>query len=161
MTKIKKKELATSITTFTFMIISITGILMFFHILDQYTEALHKILGLVFVMFAIAHIFFNWKSMKNYFKKKTFIYAAILTLMISLVFIVKSGDKGENPKDIVINSVINAPFHDAISILGKDINIVSKKFLDSGIVIADLSSIKEISEKNSISAFKIIKIISE
>lgn len=161
MTKIKKRELATSITTFTFLIISITGVLMFFHVLDQYTEALHKILGMAFVLFTAFHIFYNWKSMKNYFKKRTFIYVAVLTLVISSVFIVKSGDKGENPKNLVINSVISAPFYDAVSILGKDINTVSKKLVESGIIIANLSSIQEISEKNSISAFKVIKLISE
>lgn len=134
---------------------------MFFHVLDQYTEALHKILGLAFVLFTTFHIFYNWKSMKNYFKKKTFIYVAIFTLIISSVFIVKSSDQRENPKNLVINSVINAPLYDAVSVLGKDINIVSKKLADSGIVIANLSSIKEISEKNSISPFKVIKLLSE
>lgn len=161
MTTFKKRDIATSITTFTFIIISITGIMMFFHVLDQYTKQMHEILGLLFVLVAVFHIFFNWKAMKNYFKKKTFMFAAVLTLFISSIFIFNSSDKGEHPGHFIINSVVNAPLHQAVSILGKNMEQVNKKLEESGLIIANLSSIKEISEKNNKNTFQIIELISK
>ncbi|WP_024953741.1 DUF4405 domain-containing protein [Sulfurospirillum arcachonense] len=162
MTSFKKKDLATSITTFTFLIISITGVMMFFHVLDQYTKEMHEILGLAFVLFALFHIFFNWKSMKNYFKKKSFLLSAILTLVITVGFISNVGNKGgEHPSKMVISAVFNAPLNDAITILGKDVQLVNQKLEKSGILLEDANSILEISKKNHTSPYKIVQIISK
>jgi hypothetical protein len=162
MLKLKKRDIATSITTFTFIIISITGSMMFFHILDAYTKSLNEILGLAFVLFAATHIFFNWKSMKNYFKKKTFISIALVTLVISLGFIADSANntKKQHPSQIVVNSVVNAPLNEAIALLSKDVKSVNQRLLSSGVEFKNLNSIKEISEKNTIHVYKVIQLIS-
>lgn len=163
MSSIKKRDIATSVTTIMFFIISITGVMMFFHIFDQYTKQLHEILGLAFVLFALFHIYVNWKGMRNYFKKKIFITATLLIAFISIGFITLSSDNKSknNPKNIVINSVINAPLNDAISILGKDVKLVTQKLTQSGLDIKNSTSIQEISAKNNVSAFKIISDITK
>lgn len=162
MLKLNNREVATSITTFTFLVISITGVMMFFHVLDQYTKTLHEILGLAFVLFAATHIFFNWKSMKNYFKNKAFISVALVTMIISLGFISNAGNSSkQHPSQIVVNSVINAPLNDAIKILGKDIKSVNVNLEKAGIIIENLNSIKKISEKNNMNVYKVIQLISK
>ena len=60
------KSLATPLTSIIFLVVAISGVLMYFHLLDKYTKDVHEIFGLVFVVVSLIHIFFNWKSMKNH-----------------------------------------------------------------------------------------------
>ena len=65
MSKFINKDLATSLTALLFVVIGITGVIMFFHFFDKYVEDMHAILGLVFVAVVFLHVFFNFKSIKN------------------------------------------------------------------------------------------------
>ena len=56
MTKNKKRDIATSITTLVFLVIGTTGVLMYFHIFDKYTKEMHEIFGLVFVAAVFLHV---------------------------------------------------------------------------------------------------------
>jgi len=158
----KKRNIVTSITTFTFLVIAITGIMMFFHVLDQYTTQLHEILGLAFVFIAMFHIFYNIKSLKQYFKKKSFLVSALLVLIISGGFLVNAGTSSEkHPSQIVMDAVFAAPLDEAVAILGKDIQQVNQRLEASGLKLENTNSIKDISSKNGTPPFKIIQIISQ
>src|SRR5690606_32422049 len=70
-----------------FFIVGISGLLMFFNLLDCYTEVIHEILGLFFVVCAIFHIILNWKALKTRIKKSSILPAlgTVLTLSALLV----------------------------------------------------------------------------
>lgn len=162
MSSSKKREIITSVTTFTFIIIAITGIMMFFHVLDQYTKQLHEILGLAFVFIAACHIFINWKSMKNYFKKSAFLYSALLGLIVSISFIAQATTgTGKESSKMVMKAVFNAPFETVISMLGQDLQLANQKLKESGIKIENSHTISELSKNNNTSTFNIVKIISQ
>ena len=79
------RDIATSFTTTIFLVIGISGTMMFFHFYDSSVKELHEILGLVFVLVALFHIFYNFKSMKNYFSKNNFtLYFKITIISLSL-----------------------------------------------------------------------------
>src|SRR5690606_10980348 len=71
-----------------FFVISISGLLMFFHLFDGYTELVHEILGLFFDVCAIFHITLNWKALKIHFKRGVFLPALMATLTVSAILIV-------------------------------------------------------------------------
>lgn len=154
------KSLATSLTTFTFLVISITGVLMFFHIFDKYTKQLHEILGLVFVLVALFHVLFNWKSMKNYFNKKSFILSFFLVSIVSLAFIFSASKEGENPKRVVFNKIFTSSLHKSL-VLFDDYDKAIKKLENSGLKVQGAKSIIELSKINNTSPFRIISIISK
>ena len=158
MTKIEQKNIATSLTSTVFLVIAITGVLMYFHILDQYTKELHEIIGLVFVVASLAHVFYNWNSMKSYFSKKVFLVALGGMFIVSLGFILNAKE-GENPKTKIINLVLNAPIEKSVSLLGSDINTMEAKLKNAGIKFNNEGSIEEISKNNKTSPFRIIDII--
>lgn len=95
----RKRALATSFTAFLFLVIGTTGVMMYFHILDNYTKSMHEILGLVFIAIVFFHVLFNWKSMKNYFSNKIFFTAGGVISTIVLGFILTTSNK-PNPKRI-------------------------------------------------------------
>ena len=159
MTTNKKREIATSFTTMTFLVIAISGVMMFFHFNDMLVKELHEILGLVFVAAGVFHVIMNWKSMKNYFSKKTFISAITIVSLVSSIFIYQSFDKGDNPKMLLMQKVLNAPLSDSFKLLNGNYELAVEKLKLQNIQILDNKNIKAIAKANETSPFKIVSII--
>lgn len=160
MQKLSLKNLVTSLTTFVFLVIGVSGVMMYFHLYDEYVKELHEIIGLFFVAVVLLHVFYNFKSMKNYFSKKEFRYSAITIAIVSLVFMLNT-QEGNNPKKAIIMSVINTSLENSTKVFEKDIVDVKKRLALKGISVSSNDSIKSIADKNKISPFDIIKIIQE
>lgn len=153
------RDIATSFTTLIFLVIAISGVMMFFHFNDMLVKDLHEILGLLFVFAAFLHVIMNWKSMKNYFSKKIFISASILILAISTLFIFQSSDKGDNPKMVMMQKVLNAPISNSFTLLNGSYENAIKKLESQNIHITNNKTIKSLAKANQTSPFKIISII--
>jgi len=158
MTKNQKRDIATSITTLIFLVIGTTGVLMYFHIFDKYTKEMHEILGLVFVGAVFLHVFFNFSSMKQYFKKKTFFIVSLLTLFTVVMFIINTPEK-THPKKHILNTVINANIEKTFPLFTNDIDLAIIKLEEAGIKINGAKTIREISIINKKSPFEIIDIL--
>jgi len=132
---------------------------MFFHLFDNYTKELHEILGLAFVFVSLLHVFVNWKSMKSYFKKSSFLILGITFLAISALFILNAENEGVNPKRVIIGSVLSAKLDKSLDIL--NINMISArvKLENHGFKFDESKSIKEIAFMNKISPFEVLDII--
>lgn len=160
MNKFLKRDIATSFTAFLFLVMGITGVLMYFHILDNYTKQMHEILGLVFVLVIFFHVFYNWKAMKSYFSKKVFLVSGIITSLIALVFILNS-KPGENPKATLINKTLAAPIENSFIIFSESIENANAKLQKAGIKIENANSLNELAKLNKTSPFEIITILSQ
>lgn len=160
MDKATSRQLATSLTALVFVVIAITGVLLYFKLLEQYVKELHEIIGLLFVAAAAVHVYFNWKSMKNYFSKKVFIYSSVIVVMISLGFIGAAlNEGGENPKLVVINSMFKAPLEATTQVLSTNKTDAIAKLQKSGIVVGENNSIEEIAQANKTSPWRIVTLI--
>ncbi len=149
------KEVATSLTALVFLVVGITGVLMFFHLFESYTKEMHEILGLLFVAAALLHVYFNWSAMQRYFPKKTFLLFATLITLVSAGFIA-TASKGENPKRAIIDAVLKAPLETSAKIFGTDRNQIEKLLEAQGMTFENTHSLLEIAEKNRKSPFEII-----
>jgi len=158
MTKNQKRDIATSITTLVFLVIGTTGVMMYFHIFDRYTKDMHEILGLVFVAAVFLHVFFNFKNMKLYFKKKTFFIISIITLLAVVGFIANAPEN-KNHKRLILTTVINTSIDKSFPLFAKDMDLATIKLEEAGIKIDGAKSIREISMINNTSPFEIIRIL--
>lgn len=110
------RKYVTPFVTLVFLMVGLSGVLMFFHLFDGYTEVAHEVLGMLFVVCAIFHILLNWKGLKMHFKKEVFLPAALGVLTITAVLIV--GERMYPPIDtVIINSLVKAPLQDAFKAL--------------------------------------------
>ncbi len=159
MTTNDKRYIATSLTSTIFLVIGITGVMMYFHILDAFTKNMHEILGLVFVGAVVFHVFFHWHSMKKYFTKKVFLSSLLVVFIVVSGFIYNSSNAGVNPKQSVIEAVLKAPIKESIRILGSNMQSVESKFKNSDIKFEKEVSILEIAQSNNTSPFRIVAII--
>lgn len=150
----------TPFISLTFLIIGITGILMFFHLFDGYTEVVHEILGLFFVICAIFHIMVNWKALKFHFKKGVFIPTALALASISVILVVL---QYYNPKvdTIVLGRIIKAPVGDVFRALQVDSAEVVNKLYTNGISIQGVETLEDIWNYNNEHPEKVIDLITE
>jgi hypothetical protein len=154
------RDYVTPFISLVFLIVGLSGVLMFFHLFDGYTEVAHELLGIFFIVCAIFHIILNWKGLRLHFKKRVFIPAALGVLTVSILFIVL--ERMSLPVDIVIiDKIIKAPISDAFKAL--DINYVeaSKKLEMKGISIDGATTIEDIWIKNGSSPEEVIDLIME
>lgn len=81
----KKKNIISLTIALAFLFLAVTGLLLYFGLKPEPVTAIHVLLGLTFIGFAVFHIKNNWPSLKVYTKertegkiKKEFIIAAVV-----------------------------------------------------------------------------------
>jgi len=161
MTKLKQRDIATSLTAGVFLIIAISGLMLFFHINEGTVKNLHEYLGIIFVVAALLHVTYNWKSMKGYFSKKIFIYTSVILLAVSSGFICNAilTNSSINPKKELIVSMLNAPFENALAILDVDLDEGKRKLQEAGIKINGEKSLQDLAKANKTSPFRVVSIL--
>jgi predicted membrane channel-forming protein YqfA (hemolysin III family) len=161
MNKFFNKSLATSLTTFLFLVMGTTGVFMFFHILDNFTKDMHEIMGLAFVAIVFLHVFFNWKSMKSYFGKKVFSYSAVIILVVSSGFIINiiASPENGNVKRTIIVSVLSAPLDASLLLFNSDLQSAKEKLERAGLKMGNAKTFQELARENRTSPFNIVGII--
>ncbi|HEY8401666.1 MAG TPA: DUF4405 domain-containing protein [Cytophagaceae bacterium] len=154
------RDYITPFISLTFLVVGLSGLLMFFHLFDGYTEVVHEYLGMFFFICAVFHIIVNWKALRNHFKKGVFIPALLAILAVSLIFIV--GESMYPPIDLtIINKIVKAPISDAFKALEVDYFIVSERLESNGISIDGATTIEAIWVNNNVDPEKVIDLILE
>lgn len=154
----RRKDIATSLTAFLFLVVGVSGILMFFHVLDEYTQTVHEVLGLAFVLASVFHIYVNWKPMKRYFAKTRFLISGIVVLFISLTLVFLGKDH-KDTEDVIIDSLLKSPISNSFVVLNKDYDKTKTKLEKTGIVVDGSTTIEEMSKNNGISSQRIVEAI--
>ncbi|WP_331775386.1 DUF4405 domain-containing protein [Sulfurospirillum sp. 1612] len=155
------KDIATSMTSLVFLVIAISGVMLYFHILDGSVKSMHEIMGLVFVAVAALHLFFNFKPMKRYFGKKIFMVSVILVGLVSTGFIINSSNGSNNPKQLMIKSLLNAPIADSLKVLNIEYNHATQILKSKGIMIENNQNIDAIAKANQLSPIAVVKMLQE
>jgi len=141
-----------------FLVVGISGLLMLFHLFDGYTEVVHEILGMFFIICAIFHIIINWKALRIHFKKGVFIPALLGVLVLSVILIIS--ERMSPPVDLVIfNKMIKSPINDAFKTLDINYEKASEKLKENGLSIEEATTIEEIWINNDSNPEKVIDLI--
>ena len=154
------RKYVTPFITLVFLVLSITGILMFFHLFDGYTEVVHEFIGLIFIVCALLHIAINWKALKVHLKWGIVIPATLLLAALSLLLMFH---QLQHPKvdTILLEKMTNAPLGDAFIVLQVDSLEVVTRMKDNGISMEGAETMKEIWIRNHVSPEKVIYLIVE
>jgi len=143
-----------------FLVVGISGLLMLFHLFDGYTEVVHEILGLFFIICAIFHVILNWKALRIHFKKGVFIPALLGVLVLSVILIVS--ERMSPPVDLIIfNKMVKVPIDDAFRALDINYEKASEKLKENGLSIEEATTIEDIWINNDSNPEKVIDLIME
>lgn len=98
--------------------------------------------------------------MKNHINKNLFKISFLIVSIIVSSFIYSSSLlKGNDPKEAIIESVLNSKVEDVSKLLSKDIESVKNSFTKENIKFVSEKTIIELSDINKVSPFMIIYII--
>jgi len=79
-----------------FLVISVTGLMMLFHIKGHAISYLHQWMGIIFVIAGVLHLACNWKGFLTFFKNKTqSAFAIILVIALMVLFGLSGSYSGE------------------------------------------------------------------
>jgi len=154
------RSFITPLITIIFLAVALSGLLMFFHIFDGYTEVVHEILGVIFVVFSVLHVILNWKALKIHFKKRVFILSTIVVAVISILLVIQQ-QKSPKFDTILIERITNAPIEDVLKVLQVDSIVVVKRLEENGISFIEGASMEEIWINNKVSPKKLFNLIIE
>lgn len=154
------RNYVTPFISLVFLVVGITGMLMFFHLFDGYTEVAHEFLGLFFTICAVFHIILNWKALKIHFKRGVFIPAGLAVAAVSIFFIIQ---QYFNPKvdTILLERIIKAPINDAFKALQVDHFEAVKRLEASGISADGAETIQDIWKNNNADPEEVFDLITE
>lgn len=157
--KLNRKYI-TPLITLTFVITGISGIMMFFHIMDGYTEVLHEFMGLFLVILSILHIIVNWEMLKKHFKKKIFWVTILVSPIISALFVVQ---QQANPKvdTIIMERIVKSPIPHLFNALQVDSLETVKRLEDYGVSLEGAKILEDLWINNDVRPEKVMDLITE
>lgn len=142
--KIEKKWV-TPLVTGSFLLVAITGILMFFHIDTGLNKVAHEWLGLIMVLGAVLHIVVNLKGFNQMFSNtmgKTIV--GVFVLVLGLSFINLGGEGKEKPFMSSVEVLAKASVVDLAQVSHIDKKVLLDRLKSNGISITDdTQSIKD------------------
>jgi hypothetical protein len=150
----KLREFGTSLASLLFVVVGLSGVLMFFHLFESYVKEMHEVLGVVFFFAVIAHIVANFKGLQTYFGRWIYKVFAVLVVAISLGFIF-SEDGTPSIKKVTYLKVVNEPIENTFLLYG-NFDEVKTSLEASGIKVDGAKTIKEIATLNKINTKEVL-----
>jgi hypothetical protein len=130
-----------------FVITSVTGVLLFYRIHTPPTEELHIWIGFLMIAGALFHIARNWRQFLGYFRRPAFYAALAVTLVISAWFSYPvltgvqtagtGGPPGLRSAMAIGRAVANAPLSDLAPLAHTDANGLMARLSDMGVAASD------------------------
>ena len=84
------------LTSVTFLVVGITGILLAFHVKNGGIMALHEWIGYAFALVGVIHLVVNWRSFVNLFRQRSALLAVTMGVVLSLA-VMAAGSSGGKP----------------------------------------------------------------
>jgi hypothetical protein len=142
---------ATPLTIGAFMLMSITGILMFFHINVGISKVAHEWLSWAMVIGVGLHLVTNWKMFARYFSQKAALgvigFFAILT--VASMLIPGEEERRGPPGAQASNVLMNAPLDKLAGITGNTLEDLQAKLQAQGLKLdATMVSLDAVAKQN-------------
>jgi len=106
-----QKLLKTHGTTFTvglFLVSTVSGVFLFFHVASPTFHAMHEWLSMLLIVPVAFHVWKNWAAFKAYFKRRTIVVPLALSVVAGVAFAYPSltaPSSGGNPMRAAIKAV--------------------------------------------------------
>ncbi len=134
------RKWATPWTIGSFVLMSVTGVLMFYHLNSPLNKLAHQWLSFAFLAGVVVHVWVNWLAFSRYFKAPAAIVVMIVfTAVLAGSFVNLGGAKAEPPTRAVMNSLGRTPLRDLAPIVHMTPGALVAKLQAKGYAARDAS----------------------
>lgn len=157
------RKWATPLTIGSFVVVGITGVLMFFHLDFGLIKPAHEWLSWLLVLGGIAHVIINWKAVLNYMTKpagKLIIIAMLSIGALSFLPIggAEGGGKGQSMK--VVSALEKSQLTLVAQVAKTTPDALVEKLKAKGLEVKDSSqTIQEIASANQKKTLEILVLV--
>jgi hypothetical protein len=114
---------ATPLTIGSTVIVTVTGLLLFFHAAPGLTRPAHEWIGWIMTAAVVAHVILNFRAFKGYFRRPValgILGASALVMGLSFIDPAPGGGAGGNPMVAVMGAMGRAQVETVIALAGHD-----------------------------------------
>ena len=105
----QKKNIVTPATIALFLAISISGIMLFYHLKSNWVHEAHEWIGMAFVIAALWHATMHWRSVKGYVKRRVSVVVLALFVLGSIGVIVGTSSPATGGPRAVLEKLSHQP----------------------------------------------------
>jgi len=154
-----KRSSITPVTTASFVIVALTGILMLVDVKSATIKELHEMVSILFVVAAGVHLAVNWSCFASYLRKPlTIVLAVVVAVLVVLMFTGSGGGShgGRSPMEIFAR-IEAASLAQAAPVLGISVEESVALLKAKGLQVSNESqSIAEIARNSDKPAMEVI-----
>lgn len=131
------REWATPLTMGAFLVMAVTGLLMFFHLDSGFNKPLHEWFGWAMIAAAAGHIVANWFSVKRYLtaNRNARLIIGGCAVALALSFAPRPGDAVSPPVQ-AMQGVLRAPLPAVAALVGRPVEALRADLAGAGVPIA-------------------------
>ncbi|HPZ82783.1 MAG TPA: DUF4405 domain-containing protein, partial [Thermogutta sp.] len=147
---LRMRTYAGAATIGSFFVVSLTGIIMFFHINIGWIKMAHEWMSWVFVAAAVCHAVVHWRSLLGYFRNRAALAVIIPIVIIGLLSLSPvHGPASKHPLAQVMFRLEHASLESVATLTDRDVSEVVRRLKASGITIDTTNqTITEIATRN-------------
>lgn len=151
------RKWATPLTIGSFIVMAVTGVLMFYHKNTGLNETAHEWGGWVFLFAVLFHVVINFGAFKKHLEKPFKLSIVLLCVVVlGLSFITPPGMNKAGPR-VIIGALMEAPVEQLAAISDKTEQEIQQELSRNGIENADLGkSLLNLSKGNRQMSFEIL-----
>ena len=161
--KVIPRNILSALLSVVFVVVSITGILMYFKVRMFSIQTLHIWLGFAFALVGCLHLFKNWKGFLSYFKKRSTVVSIAFGVLVTLTFIVvpliNPQEKSISPRNQLLRVMMQSPLSKVADFMDLDADQMVKALAEKQVVASKKQSVLEIAQANDKSNDEIVTIV--
>ncbi len=124
---------ATPLVIGSFLVMAVTGVLMFFHLEIGLMKTVHEWAGLAMVAGGVAHVVLNWRAFTLYFKRPVAsTIVALGAIVLGLSAVLSGGEGGGNPMVAVMGGLGQSRIEQLAVLRGQDPQELSARLQQMG-----------------------------
>lgn len=139
------RKYATPLTIGSFILMAVTGTLMFFHWNTGLNKVAHEWLGFVMVAAVALHVVLNWRAFSLYFKRPLAMgLMGVFVLALGLSFLPLTGQQQGRPDLAAVRLVVSAPLSEVAPLLDTSVETLIARLAETGITATADQSLSDL-----------------
>jgi len=154
------KSWATPLAAASFIILAVTGVLMFFKIEAGFIKPVHEWLSWLMIAGVVFHTAANWKAFTGYFSRKPALAIIGLGTLIAVLSVFMPAGRQSNPRMNITRALESSQLETVAAVAGKKSDAVIGILEKKGIAVEESSmTIHEIAVKNGKKGMDVLGVI--
>lgn len=142
---------ATPLTTGLFIVSTVSGVALFFHLGSNLFHSMHEWLSMLLILPFALHLWKNWGAFAGYLRRKQLWLPLLLSLLAALAFAfaAASDSRGGNPAFKLSNVAMDAPISQLAPLLRSEPDALLARLRSKGLQVQSANdSVKAIAGSN-------------